>query len=186
MASKWKIRLSGSGGQGVIKGAMFLAQAALFDGSNATQSQVYGPESRGGSTRAEVNISDSRILYPKVVTPNVVLALTPEAYQKFGKDVEAGGTVILDGDLDGGAGNPNATTYRIPITVIAREKAGNELCTNTVALGVLVGITGMVSEDSLIAAIEDGFGDKPKVAELNVRAFKLGVDAAKEAMAAAK
>ncbi|MDR2711971.1 MAG: 2-oxoacid:acceptor oxidoreductase family protein, partial [Clostridiales bacterium] len=55
MGKKWRIRLSGTGGQGVIKGAMILAEAALLDGRNATQSQVYGPESRGGSTRAEVN-----------------------------------------------------------------------------------------------------------------------------------
>ena len=65
MATKWKIRLSGTGGQGVIKGAVILAEGALIDGSNATQSQVYGPESRGGSTRAEVNISDQAILFPE-------------------------------------------------------------------------------------------------------------------------
>ena len=65
---KYKIRLSGSGGQGVIKAAVMLAEAALVEGRNATQSQVYGPEARGGAkamtdAMKEAGYTDSDIVY---------------------------------------------------------------------------------------------------------------------------
>ena len=46
---------SGSGGQGVITAAIILAEAAvLYEGLIAVQSQVYGPEARGGATRTDI------------------------------------------------------------------------------------------------------------------------------------
>ena len=51
MSDRIEIRLSGSGGQGMVLGAIILAEAAaIYDGKNATQSQSYGPEARGGSS----------------------------------------------------------------------------------------------------------------------------------------
>ena len=67
MVEKWQVRLSGTGGQGIIKAAMILAQAALSDGNNAVQSQVYGPESRGGATKGEVVISNGPIYYLSLI-----------------------------------------------------------------------------------------------------------------------
>ena len=49
---------SGSGGQGVITAAIILAEAAvLYEDLIAVQSQSYGPEARGGSTRTDVILS---------------------------------------------------------------------------------------------------------------------------------
>lgn len=48
-----QIRLSGSGGQGVITAAIILAEAAVNEGKEAVQSQSYGPEARGGASKAE-------------------------------------------------------------------------------------------------------------------------------------
>ena len=46
---------SGSGGQGIITAAIILAEAAvLYEDLIAVQSQVYGPEARGGATRSDV------------------------------------------------------------------------------------------------------------------------------------
>lgn len=178
MATKWKIRLSGTGGQGVIKGAVILAEGALVDGSNATQSQVYGPESRGGSTRAEVNISDQEILFPKVERPNLLLCMSPEAYEKYACDLVPGGILILDGDIAEGEEIPGVNIYRCPITVIAREKVGNELAANVVALGVINGITHMVSQPAMEESLKRNF--KAKIYDLNVKAYQFGLDAAKE------
>ncbi len=61
-----EMRLSGSGGQGLILAGIILAEAALLDGKNAIQSQSYGPEARGGASKAEVIISDADIDFPKV------------------------------------------------------------------------------------------------------------------------
>ncbi|MDO4581049.1 MAG: 2-oxoacid:acceptor oxidoreductase family protein [Bacillota bacterium] len=175
---KWKIRLSGTGGQGVIKAAVILAEGALIDGSNATQSQVYGPESRGGSTRAEVNISDKQILFPKVESPNMLLCMSVEAYEKYLKDLIPGGILILDGDLGLNDDLSQYKVYRVPITVLAREKVGNELAANVVALGVLNGIAKTVSDDAMIESLQRNF--KAKIFDLNVKAYQIGLNAVKE------
>ena len=60
-----RIILSGAGGQGVITAAIILAEAAVvYEDLNAVQTQSYGPESRGGATRADVILSDEPIYYP--------------------------------------------------------------------------------------------------------------------------
>ena len=63
---KVEIRLSGSGGQGLILAGLILAEAAaIYEGMNAVQTQSYGPEARGGASRSEVIISTDEILFPK-------------------------------------------------------------------------------------------------------------------------
>ncbi|HBB29675.1 MAG TPA: hypothetical protein DC000_10615 [Clostridiales bacterium] len=73
MFQKREMRLSGSGGQGVILAAIIFADAAIEDGLNAIQTQSYGPEARGGASKAEVIINDSEINYPKVMKNNLLL-----------------------------------------------------------------------------------------------------------------
>ncbi len=81
-----ELRLSGSGGQGLILAGVILAESALLDGKQAIQSQSYGPEARGGSSKAEVIISDSEIDFVKVQKCDMLLCLTQDAYDKYGKD----------------------------------------------------------------------------------------------------
>ena len=84
-----EIRLSGSGGQGIILAGIVLAEAALHEDKNAVQSQSYGPEARGGASKSEVIISSEAIDYPKVTAPDIVLALTTESYKKYAKNLPA-------------------------------------------------------------------------------------------------
>ena len=63
--SRKELRLTGSGGQGVILATIILADIALQAGWNVAQSQAYGPEARGGLCKAEVLISDERIGFTK-------------------------------------------------------------------------------------------------------------------------
>ena len=75
MSYRYEVRLSGEGGQGIVLAGVILAEAAaIYDGKNATQTQVYGPESRGGASKAEVIISDEEIDYPKAMSVNLLLA----------------------------------------------------------------------------------------------------------------
>ncbi len=92
-----RLVFSGSGGQGVITAAIILAKAAaIFEGKNATQSQSYGAAARGGSTRSDILISDSEILFPKVVQPNILVSLTQESYGKFAPILRPGGLLLCD------------------------------------------------------------------------------------------
>ena len=172
--TKWQVRLSGTGGQGVIKAAIILAQAAIYDGYNAIQTQVYGPESRGGSTKSEVIISENKILYPKIQIPNVLLAMSEKAYEKFGHELLPGGILVLDGDVDKGREQrDNITVYKAPITCLTRENFNSELSANVVSLGVIVRATQMVTVESLQKALAENF--RGKVLEANLRAFELGM-----------
>ena len=55
MSFRYEIRLSGEGGQGlVLAGKVLTEAAAIYEDMNATQSQSYGPEARGGASRSEV------------------------------------------------------------------------------------------------------------------------------------
>ena len=93
---KLEIRLSGSGGQGVILAAIILANAGVEQGLNAIQTQSYGPEARGGASKAEVILSNGEINYPKITTANLLLSLTQKAYDKYKSSLEKDGILIVD------------------------------------------------------------------------------------------
>jgi 2-oxoglutarate ferredoxin oxidoreductase subunit gamma len=171
-----EVRLSGEGGQGIVLGGIILAEAAaIYDGTNALQTQSYGPESRGGASRAEVIISDGEIDYPKVDVPDVLLVMNQVAYDKFASAVKEDGIIIADSThVKVKAGGP-ARVFSAPITGLARE-LGREIVANIVALGVLVALTGMVSRESLERAV---LARVPKGTEdLNRRALAAGFAAA--------
>ena len=169
-----QIRLSGSGGQGVITAAIILAEAAVQEGKEAVQSQSYGPEARGGASKAEVIISDQPIYHPKVLVPELVLALTQAAADKYSKDLAAGGTLVIDTDLVPNPPNfPNIIS--IPITKLAVDKIGKSLFANIVALGALVNITGLVDFETIKKAVAKRV--PPATIDRNMQALQVGYDA---------
>lgn len=174
--------LSGSGGQGVITAAIILAEAALHDGKVATQTQAYGPEARGGSARAEAVISDEPIHYNKVNHPNILLAMSQEAVEKYFKTLKEDQIFITDSLFVREVPAYNGKTYQLPITHTAKEQLGKALFANIVALGALVGITKVVSKDAIVKAV---LAKVPKgTEEKNEKALELGIALGEEAVAA--
>ncbi|RLC89501.1 MAG: 2-oxoacid:ferredoxin oxidoreductase subunit gamma, partial [Chloroflexi bacterium] len=98
MVRRYEVRLAGTGGQGAILAGILLAEAAVRDGKNVVQTQSYGPEARGGASRAEVVISDGEIHYPKVLQADITLCMSQEACDRYGKRMRRGGLLILDAD----------------------------------------------------------------------------------------
>ncbi len=180
---KSEIRLAGSGGQGVITAAVILAEAAgLHEGKHATQTQSYGPEARGGASKAEVVISDQPIHYPKAQKLDLLLAMTQEACDRYFHDLKYEGMLIVDADLV--ANLPTSAALAVPITRLAREALGRDLFANIVALGVVAGATGVVSLKSLEAAV---LARVPRgTEEANRKALHLGFEAGKAAAAGAR
>lgn len=177
MDKRMEIRLAGEGGQGMILAGIILAEAAaIYDGKQATQTQSYGPEARGGASRSEVVISDGEIDHPEVLSPDVVIALSQEAYKKFSRSVQPGGLLIVDEDRV--RTTDDFTGIKIPVARIAHETTGKSITANTVALGVLVGLTGVVSRDSIEKAIT---ARAPKgTDEMNRKALQAGFAAAEK------
>ncbi len=179
MSFRYEVRLSGEGGQGLVLAGKILAEAAaIYDNLNATQSQSYGPEARGGASRSEVIISDEDIDYPKAVNIDLLLALTQESFDRYSNDVKSGGIVIVDGGVVKQAQPGKFRLFEIPVTQLAREKAGRALVANIVALGIIAGISNIVSENALKMAI--GARVPRGTEELNLKAFQIGLDEARK------
>lgn len=182
MDERTEIRLAGEGGQGMILAGIILAEAAaIYDGKQATQTQSYGPEARGGASRSEVVISNSEIDHPEVLEPNIVVALSQEAYKKFAKTVRPDGLLIVDEDRV--QCDPSLKVVKIPVVRLARETTGKAITANTVALGVLVGMTAVVSREAIEKAVN---ARAPKgTEEINRKALEAGFAAAEQVMAVA-
>lgn len=149
----FEMRLSGSGGQGLILGGIILAEAALLDGKLAIQSQSYGPEARGGSSKSEVLISEKVIHFPKVTKPDLVLAMTQEALGKYSGDLETDKILIIDTTFVKEVPEKFTNVYHFPITEIAQNEMGKALFANIVALGAIVALTNVVSIDAIMKAV---------------------------------
>lgn len=175
MDKRTEIRLAGEGGQGMILAGIILAEAAaIYDGKQATQTQSYGPEARGGASRSEVVISAGEIDHPEVLSADVVVALSQEAYQKFAKTVRDGGLLIVDEDRV--KTSDDFQGIKIPVVRIAQETTGKAITANTVALGVLVGLTNLVSRPAIEKAVT---ARAPKgTDEMNRKALQAGFAAA--------
>ena len=147
-----ELRLSGSGGQGLILAGVILAEAAILDGRRAIQSQSYGPEARGGSSKAEVIISDDEIDFVKVQKCDMLLCLTQAAYDKYGKEFTK--VLIIDENLKVKYKEPEKV-LRLPILDTASNKLGKPMVANIIALGAINGLLSLVSKESLLEAVLD-------------------------------
>lgn len=181
MAQRHEIRLSGSGGQGLVLAGLILAEAAaVYDDLNATHTQSYGPEARGGASRAEVIISDAEIDYPEIVRPDILLVMTEEACRKFARQVKEGGLILADPGFVKEIPPVDARVYRIPLTAIARQQVGMAVAANIVALGVLNTLGGLVSPQALGQAVK---ARVPRgTEEMNEKALLAGINAARAQM----
>lgn len=168
--NRLEIRLSGSGGQGLILAGIILAEAAIMDGKNAVQTQSYGPEARGGASRAEVIIGSSDIDYPKVNTPDLLLSLTKQACDKFLPSLKPDGILVIDSTIP--APDTTALVFSLPIMETAEKTVGRKGVANIVALGVLSALIDMAQYESLEKAV---LARVPKGTEdLNRRALASG------------
>ncbi len=153
MSNQVELRLSGSGGQGLLLAGIILSEAALAEDKNAIQTQSYGPEARGGASKAEVIISNEEIDFPKVTAPNIILALTQVAADKYISSIREDGIVIVDSNITLPADLKAKKIISVPIIETASEKIGRSIVANIVAIGVITEATGVVDKASVEAAI---------------------------------
>lgn len=178
MADRFEIRFSGSGGQGMILAGIVMAEAAaIFGGKNAVQSQSYGPESRGGASKAEVIISDGDIDYPKATDIDCMLALTQEACSKYYKDIKKDGILVVDTETVKDVPTGDFKVYAFPIIETARKELGKTIVANIIALGIITELTGIVThkaiEDAVLSRVPKPFLD------LNRKALQIGFEKAR-------
>ena len=170
---RYRIVFSGSGGQGIITASILLAEAAvLHEGLEATQTQSYGPEARGGSSRADVIIAHTPILFPKVIQPNVLICLSQEAYNTYSGIVRPGGILLSDSHFVTAHSKVDARQYELPMYETVTAELGRRIALNTCMLGAVVGITRLVSLESVAKVLETRM--PAEFFEMNRKALELG------------
>jgi 2-oxoglutarate ferredoxin oxidoreductase subunit gamma len=178
MSFRYEIRLSGSGGQGLILMGIILAEAiGIYDGKFVAQTQSYGPEARGGSSKSEVVVSDEEIDYPKAMQPDLLLAMNQKSCDDFYPDLRPEGLLIVDSTFVTQV--PTLKAFQIPFTRMARERFKREVVANIIALGALTQLSPIISSKAVESAV---LARVPKGTEkLNRDALKAGIAAAKQA-----
>ena len=169
-----RLVFSGSGGQGVITAAIILAEAAvLYENLDAVQSQVYGPAARGGATRSDIIISESKINYPKVIQPNVLVCLTQEAYNKFYPIIRPGGLLITDNRYVKIQKQVDALQKELPMYRTVMEKIGKPIVFNICMLGTVISLTDLVKAESIMKVLTNRIPSS--FLEMNQKALDLGI-----------
>ncbi|MBI4911282.1 MAG: 2-oxoacid:acceptor oxidoreductase family protein [Acidobacteria bacterium] len=179
------LKLAGAGGDGAQTAAMLIATAAINEGFDGTHIPSYGPESRGGTSYADVHVAEEEVLNPASPNPHILLAFNAPSLAKFGGTVASGGTILYDSSVAKAVKPLDSTvkTVGVPFTEIA-VGLGKLVVKNIVALGALQAATGLFPKETFLAAIKQALREKANLVPLNEKAFQAGYDAARRAMAA--
>lgn len=172
---KLRVKIAGFGGQGIILSSYILGKAvSIFDKKNASMTQVYGPEARGGACSAQVVISDSEVDYPFVDKADVLIAMSQEGYDKFFPILEDGGVLIYDSGLVTKLGNHDKIIdMSIPATQLA-EELGRKIVANIVMLGFATAKAHIASPKAMEESIKESV--PTKFIDLNLKAFQIGFE----------
>lgn len=171
---RYEIRFGGTGGQGVITAAIILAEAAgVYDGFHVCQTQSYGPQSRGGNSKAELIISSREIDYPKVIRMDCLLAMNQSALDDYFYDFEPNGLLVVDATFVDQT--PTSRAISLPFTAMAREM-GKEIVANIIAVGAVATLCDRFSLESVEKAVLARVPEKMR--DLNLQALRAGIEAA--------
>jgi len=169
----WEVIISGSGGQGAILAGIILAEAALADGYNVIQTQSYGPEARGGASRAEVLISSEALAYPKVQNCNLMVAMTQESLNKYGGMLAPGAILVTDEEIDTSSVPDGVIVHKAPIFATA-ARLPRPMVANIMVLGIMNTVANVVSPEHLQAAIQARV--PAATIQLNMEALAKGIE----------
>jgi 2-oxoglutarate ferredoxin oxidoreductase subunit gamma len=173
MAKNTEIRIAGFGGQGIILAGYIIGKAAaIFDNKFSTLIQSFGPEARGSSCSAQLLISESQILYPYLIQPQISIILSREAYERFSSELPSGGIMLIEKDLVKPEKVPKGVAvHAIPATRLA-EEMGRKIVMNIIVVGFFSAMTGITSYDASRKAVETSV--PPGTEEINLKAFETG------------
>ena len=158
----------------ILAGVILAEAAVVHDGLNAVQTQSYGPEARGGASRSEVIIARGEIDYPKVMVPDLLLCMSQEACDKFYSQVKDDGWIIVDSTNVSRI--PSHRAISVPLSEIAEEVTGRRITASMVALGLVSGLSGLVTRESLTKAMIERVPAGTE--EINSKALAAGFDEA--------
>lgn len=183
----FQIRIHGRAGQGAKTIAQFLAEAGLRSDKFVQAFPSFGPVRTGAVMNAFVRLSDKPInLYSEIREPDAVLVIDPLLIdtEKIEEGLKKNGLIIINSSrpaeilrkklMEKGL-NPGVKVVCLPASGMALELIKKDI-PNTVLLGVLVRLTGVVKLNDLIKVAKDKFARKsdPGLVEANIQLIKKG------------
>jgi 2-oxoisovalerate ferredoxin oxidoreductase beta subunit len=183
-ARQRSLKLAGAGGDGAQTAALLLARAAIAEGFDATHIPSYGPESRGGTSYADVNIAEEEVLNPSASEPDVLVAFNAPSLARFAPSVPEGGLIIYDSTVITEPGEPpeHRRVLGVPFTEIA-VSLKQPMAKNLVALGALQEASNILPVARIIEALREVLKHKPNALPVNEAAFAAGQAAVAQARA---
>ena len=176
------IKFAGAGGDGAQTIAMLTTRTAINEGWDATHIPSYGPESRGGTSYADVHVATEEVLSPASSQPHVLVAFNPPSLEKFGPAVKPGGVVIYDSSVIQSPPQLDASieVVGVPCARIAAD-LGKGMVKNVVALGAMQAATNLFPKESFLATMRQALRHDCALLDLNEEAFAWGGKAYAEA-----
>lgn len=163
----------------MLAGVMLAEAVGVYEGKNVTQTQSYGPEARGGTSRSDLVISEGEIYYPKPSSLDLLLALTQDACNRYYPHLKENGILIVDSDIVRQL-PPISDVYALPFTRTAREKIGTTLVANVMSAASIVVISEICRTDSFLKAV---LSRAPRGTESkNEQACKIGFEMGRRAL----
>ena len=175
-----ELRIAGTGGQGLILAATMAAKTLAGQGKRVAQSQTYEPTSRGGFCNADLVIADAEVDYPLATALDALVLLDKLAIAPSWPLLKPGALVIADTRLCPEVPAGNFRVLHLPLTRTAID-LGSERVANIVALGALVGLSGVCTQAALTQTVRS---ETPKsFVDLNLDALAAGFGMVEKAAA---
>ena len=171
------IKFAGAGGDGAQTVAKLTALCGIHEGFDATYIPSYGPESRGGTSYADVHIARHEVLSPAAPRPRILVAFNAPSLEKFGPQVRSGGLVLYDSTVCAAPQlGGDVQAVGVPLTEIAAE-LGRSQVKNVVALGALSAAGRLFPEATFLHALAGLTKNDCALGEINAEAFARGREA---------
>jgi indolepyruvate ferredoxin oxidoreductase beta subunit len=187
----YKIYLIGVGGQGTVKTATIIGEAAMAQGFDVVMSEVHGMAQRGGTVVTEVKIGEANSPLIEKNAADLVMAFEPSellrAISRIGKDTQViiNRTTIIPFTVSLGMSRyPDKVEmfdklkqkighlYLIDAEKLAKE-AGHIITTNIVILGAALAVPQFpVKKEFIVESIRKNL--PARTVEINIRALELG------------
>ena len=171
-----EVILAGFGGQGVLLIGKLLAYAGMKAGLEVTWMPAYGPEMRGGTCNCTVVLSDKQVGSPVSQRPHAAIVLNMQSIDKFEPLVRPGGILVVNTSL---INRPplrtDITNVLVPANQIAND-VGTAKAANMVALGALLGASGLVDAELVRSVLAETFAGRARIVEINHTCLAKGME----------
>lgn len=151
---------------------MLLAAAVVKEGLEVANSNSYGAQARGSACKAEVVLGKRPIIFPHVLTSDILIAFSQEAYDLFLPDMAPEGTILYD-PYHVSPRETGHTYVEVPATQTALDTFGTPQSANIVMLGALTELPETISGESMTEAVREN--SPRRFLEANLKALALGI-----------